>query len=143
MHPSQIDKFDYALIRDRGIKLWKKITTPLIEDILPDLSKAHNVSLVDTGDGFWHVVMDEQSNHRTILNALGEVHIVDNVIWNINCSWEVPETQGRIVGRTWWHETFSWWHIDIWMWRQWQGGSRSGLGSWKPCSRDILRETLI
>lgn len=80
LHPSQIDEFDYALIRDRGIKLGKEITSPLIEDILPDLSKAHKVSVVDARDGFWHVVMDEQNNHRTILNTLGEVQMVNNVI---------------------------------------------------------------
>lgn len=44
--------------------------TPLIEDILPDLGKARIFSIVDArDDGFWHVVMDEQSGYLTTFST--------------------------------------------------------------------------
>ncbi|XP_062577795.1 uncharacterized protein K02A2.6-like [Saccostrea cucullata] len=43
--------------------------TPLIEDILPDLGKARIFSVVDARDGFWHVVMDEQSSYLTTFST--------------------------------------------------------------------------
>ena len=39
--------------------------TPVIEDILPELSKARLFSVVDARDGFWHVALDEPSSYLT------------------------------------------------------------------------------
>ena len=42
---------------------------PVIEDVLPELSKARVFTKVDAGNGYWHVVLDEESAKLTTFDT--------------------------------------------------------------------------
>ena len=42
---------------------------PVLEDILPNLSKAKVFSVLDAKDGFWHVTLDNESSLLTTFNT--------------------------------------------------------------------------
>lgn len=57
--PKQLNK---ALKRER-------YPIPLIEDVLPSLSKARIFTKVDARNGYWHVVLDEESSKLTTFDT--------------------------------------------------------------------------
>jgi len=47
----------------------KRYAIPVIEDVLPELSKARVFTKVDARNGYWHLVLDEESAKLTTFDT--------------------------------------------------------------------------
>ena len=62
---------------------------PIIDDLLPDLSKAKVFSVCDVKNGFWYVELDEASSYLTttsLWHSIWALPLAQTTIWHFPCA---------------------------------------------------------